>query len=314
LHGSFAAERWGGVVVTPQPGEPWPDEGAIRRLTSLPVVIITVAKGEHHPAWRAVSDVLVDADDPSIEDIVANVSARPRASVALALLLRGGSRRTLEDGLVAESATYSALQSGREFADWRASRPTKEPRPADDGPRVRVCREAHTLVLTLARPHKRNALDARMRDELVDGLSIALADPDITQVELRGEGPSFCAGGDLDEFGSRPDPASAHVVRLQRHVGRILSELAQRTTAYLHGPCAGAGIELPAFVYRVVARRDTTFSLPEIGLGLIPGAGGTVSLVNRIGRLRTAWLALSTRAIDIDVAKSWGLIDEVSAD
>jgi enoyl-CoA hydratase/carnithine racemase len=79
----------------------------------------------------------------------------------------------------------------------------------------------------------------------------------------------------------------------------------------VHGACVGAGVELPAFAARVVARADARFWLPELGLGLVPGAGGTVSLPRRIGRQRTAWLALSGRPIDARTALAWGLIDEV---
>ena len=79
-----------------------------------------------------------------------------------------------------------------------------------------------SLLLTLTRPDRLNALDAPMRDALVEALTLAAADPEIARVELRGEGRAFCAGGDLDEFGTRPDPATAHLVRLERSVGRVL--------------------------------------------------------------------------------------------
>ena len=133
----------------------------------------------------------------------------------------------------------------------------------------------------------------------------------MTRVELRGEGKAFCAGGDLDEFGSRSDPASAHLIRLQRSVARALFGLRQSTVAYLHGACMGSGIELAAFTD--IGRRcpDTQIALPEIGLGLVPGAGGTVSLPRRIGRLRTAWLAFSGCPIDAVTAQEWGLVDEL---
>jgi enoyl-CoA hydratase/carnithine racemase len=62
----------------------------------------------------------------------------------------------------------------------------------------------------------------------------------------------------------------------------------------------------------VVARDDTTIALPEVGLGLIPGAGGTVSIPRRIGRHHTAWLALTRRPIDAHTALRWGLVDEVT--
>ena len=61
----------------------------------------------------------------------------------------------------------------------------------------------------------------------------------------------------------------------------------------------------------VRAAADTTFSLPEVSMGLIPGAGGTVSVPARIGRHRTVTLALSGRRIDVDTALAWGLVDEL---
>jgi enoyl-CoA hydratase/carnithine racemase len=92
-------------------------------------------------------------------------------------------------------------------------------------------------------------------------------------------------------------------------VARVVQAAGDRTTAYLHGPCVGSGIELAAFCGTVRAQPDTTISLPEVRLGLIPGAGGTVSLPRRIGRQNTAWLALSGRAIDAATALDWGLVD-----
>jgi enoyl-CoA hydratase/carnithine racemase len=173
-----------------------------------------------------------------------------------------------------------------------------------------VERDGDVLRVTLQRPHVRNALSAAMRDALLDALAVAVLEPGL-RVELHGAGPAFCSGGDLDEFGTFADPASAHRLRLERSVARVLAGLAGRTTAHLHGHCAGSGIELPAFAGRVVAAADTTVRLPELALGLVPGAGGTVSLPARIGRHRTAWLALTGLPVDATTAHAWGLVDEV---
>jgi hypothetical protein len=273
------------------------------------VVVLAPRSAAYDPGWLSLGDVVLTEDD-DLAEIVATVEAHPRAAVALALLLRGQPRRTLEDGLVAESAVYSMLQAGPEFAAWRAARPVRAHKD-DDGDRIRVERSGLTLRITLTRPAVRNALDARMRDEILDALRVALIDDEIARIEVRGQGPAFCSGGDLDEFGSRSDPATAHVVRLSRSVARSMADLRDRTTVYLHGPCMGAGIELAAFAGGVVASSDTTIALPEVSLGLIPGAGGTVSLPLRIGRLKTAWLALSGRAIDAGTAHEWGLVDTI---
>ena len=149
-----------------------------------------------------------------------------------------------------------------------------------------------------------------MRDALVDALAAAAADPGL-RVEIDGAGPSFCSGGDLAEFGSVPDAATAHRLRLRRSAGRALAAVAERVVVRVHGACVGAGVELPAFAGRVIARRDATFRLPEVAMGLVPGAGGTVSLPRRIGRQRTALLALTGAPIDAATAQQWGLVDEV---
>jgi enoyl-CoA hydratase/carnithine racemase len=174
-----------------------------------------------------------------------------------------------------------------------------------------VARDGDVLSITLTRPDRLNALDAAMRDGLVEALTLGAAAPDIAKVELRGEGRAFCAGGDLDEFGTRSDPATAHLNRLQRSVGRAIFQLNKPTVTYLHGACMGSGIELAAFTDWVVAAPDTQIALPELGLGLVPGAGGTVSLTRRIGRLRTAWLAFSGSTLDAATARTWGLVDEL---
>jgi enoyl-CoA hydratase/carnithine racemase len=90
-----------------------------------------------------------------------------------------------------------------------------------------------------------------------------------------------------------------------------MSELGPRVTVHLHGACIGAGIELAAFAGTVEATEDTTVMLPEVGMGLIPGAGGTVSIPRRIGTARTAWLAITGLRLSAPVAARWGLIDRL---
>jgi enoyl-CoA hydratase/carnithine racemase len=90
-----------------------------------------------------------------------------------------------------------------------------------------------------------------------------------------------------------------------------VAAVAERLEARLHGACLGAGIELAAFARHVVATEDAVIGLPEVTLGLIPGAGGTVSVTGRAGRHNTAWLALSGSAVDAETAHAWGLVDEI---
>jgi len=275
----------------------------------LPVVVALDASLADAGPIAEVADVVASGAD--LDAVVEGFGRAPVAATSLALLLRDSATRKVWEGLVAESAVYSSLQSGAEFAAWRAAHPPRAREAASTSP-VRVARDGDVLEVTLDRPEVRNALDASMRDALWDAFAVALSDP-VVRVRWRGDGVAFCAGGDLDEFGSRPDPATGHLVRLTRSLGAVVHELADRVTVELHGACFGSGIELPAFAGRVVAAADTSIALPELSLGLVPGAGGTVSLPRRIGRHRTAWLALSGRAIGAPTALEWGLVDELVA-
>jgi enoyl-CoA hydratase/carnithine racemase len=176
---------------------------------------------------------------------------------------------------------------------------------------VLVERTDDELRITLNRPERRNAYGRELRDALVAALELAEWDDSIRRVHLDGAGPSFCSGGDLDEFGTTPDPVTAHLVRTRGGAALPLHRLTDRVEVRLHGACVGAGIELPAYASRVVAASDTRMRLPEVAMGLVPGAGGTVSIPRRIGRWRTFYLSLSGEYLDAATALAWGLVDEV---
>ena len=287
---------------------------AAERLAELPAISVGFGAAESACAHALAPalDVRLAADDAG--DLVAieeSVAKSPFASLGLVQLLRTSLSRTIYEGLVAESLVYSTLQAGPEFGAWIAGHVRKERDPSRE-PAVLATREGAALSLRLNRPEKRNAFSAAMRDALCEALRLALADAEITQIELSGAGAAFCSGGDLDEFGTLPDPATAHAIRSTRNAALLLSQCAPRVLSRVHGACVGAGIELPAFGRRIVAREDARFLLPEVGMGLVPGAGGTVSLPRRIGRQRTAQLALTRAVIGPDRALAWGLVDEVA--
>ena len=247
-----------------------------------------------------------------IDQIAAAASASPAAAVALVQLLRLSEGRSTANGLVAESLAYSTLQSGPQFQAWLASQPARLV-PDDPEPTVRAERAGSTLRLTLNRPERHNAFSAEMRDGLVEQLRAAWADPSLDGIVLDGAGPTFCSGGDLAEFGTTPDPGTAHRVRSVRSAAFWLDRLAAKTRAIVHGTCVGAGVELPAYAHDVIAHPDTTFRLPEVAMGLVPGAGGTVSIARRISRHRLNYLALTNTEINTQTALGWGLIDRIEA-
>jgi enoyl-CoA hydratase/carnithine racemase len=295
--------------AAPVPAASAPPPALHGGVRAVVVGLTAVEPPESHPV-AGLCDVVFAPGDPRIDAAAGTVRAFPLAATALAVLLRGAPHRSVDAGLTAESAVYSTLQAGPEFAAWRAGRPRRA-RPPEGDP-VAVARDADVLTITLDRPHVRNALSTAVRDGLVEAFGLAALDPSIVEVHLRGAGPDFCAGGDLDDFGTFPDPAEAHLLRLQQSVGRAIAAIAGRVTAHVHGACVGSGLELPAFAGTVVADPTARFSLPEVTLGLVPGAGGTVSVPRRIGRHRTARLALTGEAVDAATARLWGLVDAVA--
>jgi enoyl-CoA hydratase/carnithine racemase len=254
------------------------------------------------PFLVGVADPVAEADR-----LHAVITENPQASAVLAQVLRAAPRNATA-ALHLESFAYSTLLGGAEFARWLVRLgPRSEPsRPAEP---VLLARHVNTLHVTLNHPSRRNAYGACLRDAFVEALRLAVLDPTITRVVVDGAGPVFCSGGDLAEFGTTPDLATAHFIRTGAGAAGLLDQLADRTEFHVHGTCVGAGVELPAFAGRLLAVPGTTFRLPEVGMGLIPGAGGTVSLARRIGRWRTLYLALSGKPLNTATALDWGLID-----
>lgn len=216
-------------------------------------------------------------------------------------------------GVITESLAYSTLQSGQEFARWLAERgPARMPAIPDP---VVARRDGNTLRIKFNRPSRHNAFSTDARAALLEALDVARYDTSVDEVVLSGNGPSFCSGGDLAEFGTFSDPATAHLARTRYSPALVLDALTARLgsacRAEVHGQVLGSGLEMAAFCGRVVAAHDSVFGLPELSLGLIPGAGGTVSITRRIGRWRTAYLVLSGHTIDPATALAWGLVDAV---
>ncbi len=283
---------------------------ALDRLACPTIALCGRARSPATTALLPHFDLVVDDGARGLELVLEAIRANPQASLALVQLLRQNAHQDAHAGLVSESLVYSVLQSGPEFAAWRASdRPRMQ--STSEAPGVLIEREGDVLSLTFNRPERHNAFSVALRDGLVEGLLLAHSDAAIEEVVLRGLGPSFCSGGDLAEFGTFPDPATAHVIRSTRNPARLLAQIAHRVRAEVHGACIGAGTELPAFARTVVADEKTFFQLPECRIGLVPGAGGTVSVLRRIGRHRTAWMAITGARIDARKALAWGLIDRI---
>lgn len=276
-------------------------------LRELPCPSVAIAPGDNALS-RACDLRLARAEEAAA--LATAIRQRPRASAILVQLLRLQEGLPLESALQAESLAYATLQAGAEYQAWLHQH--RHPQVAahhDEGPAVLMERHDDVLELELNRPSLRNSMSIEMRDALIEALQLVLADDSIGSVRIRGRGKCFSVGGELSEFGTASDPATAHLIRSLALPGRVLARCAPRAEVRLHGACIGSGIEFPAFAARLLAQRNAWFQLPELQFGLLPGAGGTVSIARRIGRQRLAWLALSGKRIDADTALAWGLVD-----
>jgi hypothetical protein len=263
---------------------------------------ILLTSGPDAPSpWISCSDLELDS-----RALSGAVTLNPVAATILADTLRLGDGLAFDAALWVESLAYSTLLGGAEFRRWRSCSPRRGRDRASDPVRLEL---DDRLEITLDDPASRNALSAGLRDALVDALTLPLLDPSIRSVTLEGVGPAFSSGGHLDEFGSAGDLAAAHRIRTGHSVARLIDALGPRLVARVHG-----GLEIAAASPRLEARAGTRFCLPEVAMGLIPGAGGTASLPRRIGRHRTAFLALTGRDIDVETALAWGLIDGLWSD
>jgi enoyl-CoA hydratase/carnithine racemase len=254
----------------------------------------------------------------SVDDTLAELADRcarwPQAAAICDDVLRSTASSVFA-GVITESLAYSTLQSGPEFAAWLAERgPATLPDIPDP---VLTDRLGDTLRIRFNRTRRHNAFTTDARAALLEALEVARLDDSVTEVVLSGNGPSFCSGGDLAEFGTFADPASAHLARTRHSPALALAELTERLgagcRAEVHGQVLGSGLEMAAYCGHVRCDPDATIGLPELALGLIPGAGGTVSITRRIGRWRTAYLVLSGATITAATALAWGLVDEIGS-
>lgn len=303
------------LVVLDLPAQVSPEVLAAARASRDVLVGVCAGPPPEELLDHLALTLVPDGENPrtvAVPDLEAAVEAltddRPQAACVLVQLLRLTAALPVREALLAESFAYSTLQAGSEHRAWLASR-TPRPLPPDRDP-VQLTRTADLLSVRLSRPERRNAVSAPLRDALLAALDLATWEPGL-RVELSGAGPCFSSGGDLDEFGTATDPAAAHLLRTTRSLGLAVHALRDRVTVLLHGPCVGAGVEVPLFASRVVAAPGTTLRLPELSMGMVPGAGGTVSVPRRAGRWRAAWMVLSGQPVDAQTALTWGLIDAV---
>lgn len=282
-------------------------EGALPAIAADDFDVLVTTAADAPLPWVSLDP---DAFERGVDKLTGAAQANPFAATTAASVLRLTGSLPLADALTIESFAYSALRGGNEFARWRAAAASQDCSPTPVDP-VMIERDEERVTITLNDPDNRNGMTASMRDALYEALANMLDDPSRPRVLLRGAGKCFSTGGALSEFGSARDLAEAHAVRTLHSCARALADLGGRATVRLHGACIGSGIEVAAAAHRRMATHDAWFQLPELSMGLIPGAGGTATVARAIGRHRTMWLLLSGKRLDVRRALDWGLVHEI---
>jgi 3-hydroxyacyl-CoA dehydrogenase len=166
-------------------------------------------------------------------------------------------------------------------------------------------REDDILVITLDHPPV-NALSADVRRDLAHAIDAAQSDPQVRAILLVGAGKNFIAGADIREFGKPPKPPALPDVCNQ------IEASAKPVVAVLHGAALGGGLEVALAAHYRVALPSAKLGLPEVNLGLLPGAGGTQRTPRLIGAAAALDLMLSGKHLSANAAVKAGLVDTLA--
>ncbi|NBU18501.1 MAG: 2-(1,2-epoxy-1,2-dihydrophenyl)acetyl-CoA isomerase [Betaproteobacteria bacterium] len=176
-------------------------------------------------------------------------------------------------------------------------------------------------LVTLNRPQALNSFTRQMHHDLWAALDMAEADSKIRALVITGAGRGFCAGADLSEFDFAPGPDLVKradpgpvIDQAFNPTARRLQNLRIPTIAAVNGVAAGAGASLAMCCDIAVASPAASFIQAFSKIGLIPDAGGSWLLVERLGMARAMALAMTGDKLSADKAKEWGLIWDVAED
>ncbi|CAG2151278.1 Fatty acid oxidation complex subunit alpha [Cupriavidus yeoncheonensis] len=170
---------------------------------------------------------------------------------------------------------------------------------------VRAVRHGDVQVISISNPPV-NALGVAVRQGLKQAIEQAQADAGVRAVLVVGEGKAFIAGADIREFGKPPMPPSLPEVCNQ------IEASAKLVVAAIHGPALGGGLEVAMSAHYRLALPAAKLGLPEVNLGLLPGAGGTQRAPRLMGAKAAAELMLSGKHLSARAAQAAGLVDRLA--
>ena len=172
-----------------------------------------------------------------------------------------------------------------------------------------VTRHDRVLQLTLNRPAARNALNNALLAQLASELEAAASDSSISVCVITGNERFFAAGADLNEMAEKDLPATLNDARV--HLWVRINAFNKPLIAAVNGYALGAGCELALLCDVVIAGDNARFGLPEITLGIMPGAGGTQRLIRSVGKSLANKMVLTGESITAQQALQSGLVSDV---
>jgi enoyl-CoA hydratase len=183
----------------------------------------------------------------------------------------------------------------------------------EDSPLLSEIVRPHVLLVTLNRPHVRNAFNTRLGEELLALWTRLTAEAgDVRCVVITGAGDqAFCAGADLKERKGLSTPAWRVQHELFERAFWALGDLPLPVIAAVNGPAVGGGLELALMCDFLYAVRTARFALTEVSLGIIPGAGGTQNLPRAVGERRAKEIIYTARPFSAEEAHQWGLVNRL---
>ncbi len=177
---------------------------------------------------------------------------------------------------------------------------------------LQVRRENNTVIATINRPEKHNALHKHVFDELKSLLDVLETDRTVRAMILTGAGEkSFSVGADLKERASMNDKDVLNRLQAVRHLYLRLERLGFPVIAALNGMALGGGLELALACDLRVAAENAVMGFPEVELGVIPGNGGTQRLARIVGRARAMELILLSRRLSAQEALAYQVVHTV---
>jgi len=177
---------------------------------------------------------------------------------------------------------------------------------------IKISWDGELAVLTIDRQEKLNALNGEVISELGEAFDSLRYDDDVRGVILTGAGEkAFVAGADIGELAKMDALSGVQVSRKGQGVFKSLEQFPKPILAAVGGFALGGGCELALACHLRLASPNARFGLPEVGLGIMPGYGGTVRLARLIGLGRAVELTLTGEMIDAQRAYEMGLVSRV---